>query len=461
MIDVTPLKGKTVAVMGLGRSGFASARALTLSGARVLTWDDDAEARAAAEAASLVISDLRRADFGEVTALVLSSGIPDRHPDPHPVAARAEAAGCEILCDVELLFRAQPQAAYIGVTGTNGKSTTTSLIGHILARAERAIQVGGNLGPPALEMEPLGAGGTYVLELSSYQLERAPTMRFNVAVLLNLSPDHLDRHGGMAGYVAAKRRIFGNQRFTDTAVIGVDDSASRSIFGELFAQRDRRVVPISGERRVDGGIYVERGVLCDDTGGARGRAIEVSVVPTLPGTHNWQNAAAAFAVARATGVAEQTIAAGIETYPGLAHRQERVAEIGGVLYVNDSKGTNADATARALGCYDAVYWIAGGVPKEGGIEPLAPYFGRIRHAFLIGQSADAFARTLEGRVSYTLAGELGQAVRHAHVRARDDKAEGAAVLLSPAAASFDQFSGFEERGDAFRDLVAELEAGGA
>ncbi|MBI4184758.1 MAG: UDP-N-acetylmuramoyl-L-alanine--D-glutamate ligase [Proteobacteria bacterium] len=460
MIEVAELKGRRVAVMGLGRSGMASALALRASGAEVLAWDDKPAARDAARDAGLPLADLGKADFAGVALLVLSPGIPDRLPAPHPVAARASAAGCEIVCDVELLCRARPEAAYFGVTGTNGKSTTTTLIGHILRRAERRVAVGGNLGPPALGLEPLGPGGTYVLELSSYQLERSPTLRCDVAVLLNLSPDHLERHGGMDGYVAAKRRIFQRQRASDTAIVGVDDGLSRRLRDELLARADRRVVAVSGTGRVAGGIYADAGRLCDESEGRRREAVAVAELPALPGSHNWQNAAAAFAAARATGVARETIVDGLRAFPGLAHRQERVAEIGGVAYVNDSKGTNADATARALACYEAIYWIAGGVPKEGGIEPLRPHFRRLRHAYLIGQSAPDFARTLGSEVPHTLAGDLAAAVGAAHARAQAEGIPGAVVLLSPAAASFDQFANFEARGDAFRALVRRLAEGG-
>ncbi len=298
---------------------------------------------------------------------MLSPGIPHTHPKPHPVAAAARAAGVPIIGDVELLVQSAPDAGYVGVTGTNGKSTTTALIGHILAASGRRVEVGGNLGTAALSLEPLDRNGTYVLELSSYQLELTPSLACDVAILLNITPDHLDRHGGMAGYVAAKRRIFEHQQPADAAVVGIDDEICRGIAGEVRRARCQTVVPISAERAVEGGVYVVDGILTDDTEAKAARVMEMRRAPRLPGRHNWQNAAAAFAAARRAGVSADAAAAGIASFPGLAHRQELIAAIDGIRYVNNSKATNADAAAKALACYDAIYWIAGGLPKAGGI----------------------------------------------------------------------------------------------
>ena len=456
MIRVRPFAGRTVAVMGLGKSGMATAKALAASGAEVWAWDDNAERRAEAKQAGIPVVDLHKKDLAAATTLVLSPGIPHTHPKPHPVAARARAAGLEIIGDVELLGRSQRAAAYVGITGTNGKSTTTALIGHVLSLAGRQVQVGGNLGTPVLELQPLEEGGIYVLEMSSYQLELMHSIKFDVGVLTNISPDHLDRHGGMAGYVAAKCRIFRRQTAPRTAVVGVDDASARGICDELLAVRDRIIVPISAERRVERGVYVLEGMLIDDSGGMAIDVADLTTIPTLPGRHNWQNTAAAYAAARAFGVQPSAIAASLSSFPGLAHRQELVAVIDGVRYVNDSKATNADAAEKALACYERIYWIAGGRPKEGGIEPLRPHFQRVVHAYLIGEAAAEFAKTLEGAVDYTLAGSLDRAVAAASEAARHGRCSGAVVLLSPACASWDQFADFEARGRAFRMLVEAL-----
>jgi UDP-N-acetylmuramoylalanine--D-glutamate ligase len=452
MIDVTGFKNERIAVLGLARSGLAAAEALKKGGARVLAWDDSAARRDAAAALGLPLADLAKTDLSGVKALVLSPGIPSMFPSPHQVAARARAAGIDIISDIELLARSRRAARYAGITGTNGKSTTTALLGHILRQAGRRVAVGGNLGIAALQLDSLDADGIYVLELSSYQLELTYTLSCDVAVLLNITPDHLDRHGGMAGYIAAKERIFTNQSARQAAVIGLDDAICRAIADQLAAT-GHRIVPISVEEKAPGGVYVIGGRLVDDIDHAQAAVLDLVEAARLPGRHNWQNAAAAFAAARCLGIDAATAAAGIKTFPGLAHRQELIATIDGVRYVNDSKATNADAAAKALACYDDICWIAGGVAKEGGIASLSPYFPRIRHAFLIGEAAPAFAATLSGQVPFTRAGDLANAVRAAHDLAQP----GSTVLLSPACASFDQFTDFEARGDAFRRLVAALE----
>jgi UDP-N-acetylmuramoylalanine--D-glutamate ligase len=406
----------------------------------------------------VTLVDLYQCNWRELTTLVLSPGIPHLHPSPHPVAELAKRNGVEIVCDVELLGRSQRAASYIGVTGTNGKSTTTALIGHLLEAAGYTVEVGANLGRPALDLAPLGHGGVYVLEMSSYQLELTFSITFDVAVLLNVSPDHLDRHGGMDGYVAAKRRIFNRQTAPRTAVIGVDDRWCVDIHRALVEGADQVVVPISTTRRLPQGVFVVDGRLYDAMAADVIEAVDLRPIATLPGAHNWQNAAAAYAAARAINVDRAKIAAAMATYPGLPHRQELVAEIDGVRFVNDSKATNADAAAKALACYDAIYWIAGGRAKQGGIEPLVPLFPRLRRAYLIGEAAAEFARTLDGRADYLPCGDLATAVRAAFADARAAANPGAVVLLSPACASFDQFADFEARGAAFRELVTSLVA---
>jgi len=454
MVPVTAYKDKDVAVLGLARTGLAAAAALQAGGARVHAWDDAEPARSAAKAKGIPVDEPARLGWHAMAALVMSPGIPHSHPKPHPAAAAARAAGVPVIGDIELLVKSAPAARYVGITGTNGKSTTTALIGHILEASGRMVAVGGNLGTPALSLAPLGEDGVYVLEMSSYQLELTPSLDCDVAVLLNVTPDHLERHGGMSGYVAAKRRIFANQNSSQTAVVGVDDEICRGIATELDHGKRQKVVPISAEHAVEGGVYVVGGVMTDHTSATATPVMEMQRAPRLPGRHNWQNAAAAFAAARQVGVTAAAAAAGIESFPGLAHRQELVATIDGVRYVNDSKATNADAAAKALVCYDAIYWIAGGLAKEGGIAALKPLFPRIRHAFLIGAAAPEFARTLGTIVPHRTSGDLASAVAEARTQALADGVEGAVVLLSPACASFDQFANFEARGDTFRAQVA-------
>ncbi len=454
MIDLHFFAGLPVAVLGLGKSGLAAARALHAAGAEVWAWDDSEDARAKARAAEVPLVDLNQVNWMEVTSLILSPGIPHSFPEPHPVVAAAKRHNVEIIGDIELLARAQRDARYVGITGTNGKSTTTALIGHILQLAGRAVEVGGNLGTPALTLDALYTDGIYVLEMSSYQLELTFSITFDVAVLLNISPDHLDRHGGLEGYIDAKRQIFHRQTKPRSAIVGVDDEICAKIYGELKTADEQEVIGISGARQVPGGVYVQNGVLIDDTQGARAPVMDLNEVASLPGSHNWQNAAAAFAACKAIGVEPPVIAACLRSFPGLAHRQQIVAVIDGVPYVNDSKATNADAAAKALACYDRILWIAGGRAKEGGLAGLEPYYGRIAHAFLIGEAAADFAAVLRDHVPVSLSGTIAQAVPAAAEAA--SRLPGSVVLLSPACASFDQFANFEQRGEAFAKAVEAL-----
>src|SRR5437764_5189757 len=456
MIVVDNFRGRPVGVLGLAKSGRAAAQALAAGGAEVLAWDDNAAVRDALSVA-LPLHDLTTADWRDIPALILSPGIPHSFPEPHPAVVRAREAGAEIIGDIELLGRAQPEARYIGITGTNGKSTTTALIGHILAAAEKRVEVGGNLGTPALSLAPLGRDGSYVLEASSFQLELITSLAFDIAVLLNITPDHLDRHGDMEGYVAAKRRIFARQTKAAVAIVGVDDPISRDLCDELRRAGPARIVPISVLQPVSGGVYIDAGWLVDALGTKPERVLDLALAERLPGAHNWQNAAVAYAVACACGVDTATAMTAICSFPGLAHRQELVGTIDGVRYINDSKATNADATEKALLCYPVIYWIAGGLAKAGGIAPLAPHFGRLRHTFLIGRATEEFAATLGGSVPFTRCGDLATAVAAASAQARHDGVPDAVVLLSPACASYDQFKNFEERGDTFRRLVAGLD----
>ena len=456
--------GRRYAVLGLGRNGAPAALALAAMGAEVVAWDDDpAACRSLVPGeGSLVLRDPLATDFA-FDALVLSPGIPHILPAPHPVTVRARAAGVPILSDVELLFRAVriagSRARFVGITGTNGKSTTTALLAHILAGAGVPAAAGGNLGPAALALPLLPDDGVYVLEMSSYMLERIETVRFDAAAMLNLSPDHLDRHGGMAGYAAAKRAIFDRQGAGDLAVVGADDALSCDLAAELRT-RPAQVVAVSGTAPADSGCAAD--ICCADgmLRDATGLILPMAEAPALPGAHNAQNAAAAAALAFGLGVGRAAVSRGIASFPGLPHRQQQIARIDGITFVNDSKATNADAAACALGCYPRLVWIAGGLVKEGGIASLAPFFPRIARAFLIGRDAPALAATLAAAdVPHVIAGTLEDAVPAAFAAAI--AAAAPVVLLSPACASFDQFSGFDARGARFAALVAGLDGGAA
>ncbi|MDR3435789.1 UDP-N-acetylmuramoyl-L-alanine--D-glutamate ligase [Telmatospirillum sp.] len=450
------LQGKTVAVMGLGKSGTSAARVLAESGARVLAWDDNPAAQATGRDNGLTVTDLATADLSDLTLMVWSPGIPHTHPRVHPVAEKVRRLGVKMVCDIDLLARANPEAQVIGITGTNGKSTTTTLTAHIINESGRPTAAGGNLGTPALDLPALDRTGTYVLELSSYQLELLDRTAFDAAVLLNITPDHLARHGGLEGYVAAKASLFERMRKDATAIVGVDDSHGQDICARLRQTGHVKVVPISAVRPVAGGIFAVDGALVDDTDGQARQIAALRTLPHLPGRHNWQNACAAYGAARAVGIDIEAIGEGLASYPGLAHRQELIARIGGIAYVNDSKATNADAVEKALVCYDDIYWILGGQAKEGGIVSLDPLFGRIRKAFLIGDATEEFARTLDGKVAFERCVTLATALARAHAAAQADAIADAVVLLSPACASWDQFTSFEHRGDVFRQLVTAL-----
>lgn len=453
MITISHYKNKQVAVFGLGKAGMSAVKALHASGARVLAWDDSEKAQAALLALKLAGVSVARPetyDWNAVDVLVLSPGVPLTHPVPHPVVKLAQGK-CPIICDVELLYQANTGAGFIGITGTNGKSTTTALIAHILKEAGVPCEVGGNLGIPALDLEVLSEG-YYVLEMSSYQLDLLEQMRFDIALWLNISPDHLDRHGGIDGYVAAKKHIFDRQTSDDYIVIGVDDSRSVEVYGHLQKER-RKVTPISNRRKTSGGVAVMDSVIYDDMDSTAGE-IKLGELKHLCGSHNAQNIAAAFAVVKRAGVDEAVIVKAVRSFKGLRHRMQYVKQIDGVAYINDSKATNAEAASKALASYDNIYWIAGGMPKAGGITSLKEFFPRIKHAFLMGQAQDEFAQTLEGLVKFSKCDTLETAFQKAQQYAVEDK-NSPVVLLSPACASFDQWPNFEVRGDAFCAMVGE------
>ncbi len=463
MITSHSYKGKKTAVFGLARTGISAARALLAGGAQVVAWDDAQTRRTEAQALlgdMLSLVDPGQLDWTGISALVLSPGVPLHHPAPHPVVQAARKAGGEIIGDIELFFRARresfPATKLALVTGTNGKSTTTALIGHLAREAGLQVQIGGNIGTAALDLDMLAPGGVYVLEMSSYQLDLTGPNLADVVVWLNITPDHIDRHGSLAGYVAAKRRIFDGLASKGVAIVGVDDPESRNVCNKLQAD-GVNAVPVSiGHAPRTPGIYVLDGILWDALSAEPDQVMDLRPLARLPGAHNWQNAASAYGAARALGISRENIVRGLKSFAGLAHRMEEVGQVRGVRFINDSKATNADATARALACYDGVYVILGGVPKAGGIDSLASFFPRIRKAYLIGQAAPAFATALQGRVAYQMCGDMANAVA---ASAKDTAgAEAAVVLLSPACASFDQFENFEARGDVFRALVAEYAA---
>jgi UDP-N-acetylmuramoylalanine--D-glutamate ligase len=464
MIPVRGFEDKTVAVFGLGRTGLTAARALIAGGAKVALWDEKPASREAAAAEGFPVVDLQAADWRQFDALMLSPGVPLTHPKPHWTVEKAKAAGVEIVGDVELFARTVNAAPVhkrpkiIAITGTNGKSTTTALIGHLCASAGRDTRVGGNIGLGVLGLEDMHGGAVYVLELSSYQLDLTSSLKPDAVVLLNISPDHLDRHGGMDGYIAAKRRIFLNQGKGDTAIIGVDDPWCQQICTEITAANRRTIWPISAGKAMGRGVYALQGVLYDATGERVVEVADLLRARSLPGRHNWQNAAAAYAAARAIGISASDAVDGLMTFPGLAHRMETVGRLGRVRFVNDSKATNADAARQAMSSYPKFYWIAGGVAKAGGIDDLKDLFPRIAKAYLIGEAANVFAVTLAGKAEVKMSGTLDKAVQQAYADAAAS-GEDAIVLLSPACASFDQFSDFEARGEAFRAAVNALAGG--
>jgi UDP-N-acetylmuramoylalanine--D-glutamate ligase len=373
----------------------------------------------------------------------------------------ARTAGVEIVGDVELFARAVAAAPehkrprVVAITGTNGKSTTTALIGHMLAQAGRDTRVGGNIGWGVLGLEPMHGGAVYVLELSSYQLDLTSSLRPDVAIILNITPDHLDRHGGMEGYAAAKRRVLLNQGKGDTAVIGVDDDWGQRICTEITAANRRTIWPISARKAMGRGVYALQGRLYDATDGRVTEVADLTTARSLPGRHNWQNAAAAYAAVRALGVPVEEAVEGLMSFPGLAHRMETIGTVGGVRFVNDSKATNIDAARQAMSSYPRFRWIAGGRPKTG-IGCLSDLFGAVTGAYLIGEAAADFGRTLTGKAPAVQCGTIDEAVKQAFADARASGEADPIVLFSPACASFDQFTDFEARGEAFRAAVHAL-----
>ena len=504
MIPVTTFARKTVAVFGLGGSGLVTAKALALGGATVAAWDDGEAARAAAGKDGVRLEDLSKVDdWRRFAALVLAPGVPLTHPEPHWTVKAAQAAKVPVIGDIELFCRERnryaPFCPFVAITGTNGKSTTTALIAHLLKTDKRDVQLGGNIGVPILALEPPAPARFYVVEMSSFQIDLTPSLKPSVGVLLNITPDHLDRHGTMESYAAIKERLVAR---AEQSVVNVEDDWCRQIAERI--QRRRFVYTFSTDEEYQGGYHPAGGKLRFDQEKMREELVDLTTARALRGRHNAQNACAAAAAlgalggmlapaswnpfmrkdmslqrrlfeherdfARrmnaprkilldpaATARRRQALQAAFDSFPGLAHRMEEIGRAGKVLFINDSKATNADSTEKALATWERdIFWIVGGKPKEGGIAPLAPLFPRVAKAYLVGASSDGFAATLQGRVPFERSGTIEAALAAAARDAAACDGPEPVVLLSPACASYDQFKNFEVRGDAFRALVADL-----
>lgn len=459
MITISTFKDQKVAVFGLGLSGISAAKALMAGGARVSAFDDSEQGRSAAVKNDIPVVDLAKADWSEFAALVLAPGVPLTHPKPHWTVELAKAKGVEIIGDTELFFRAHQdmasKAKIVAITGTNGKSTTSALLAHTLSHAGRKVELGGNIGRGVLDLEPFCDDRIYVIEFSSFQIDLTPSLKPAVAILLNITPDHLDRHGTLQNYANVKQRIFANLDADSLAVVGVDDEHCRNIASAL--QGDFSIQPISATGPLENGIGLNEGVLEVRNGQEIETGLSLDGMASLRGSHNGQNAAAAYATAKFLGLSDNEIEQGLRTFPGLPHRMELVGNHGPVLFINDSKATNADAAAKALASFKDIFWIAGGRQKDGGIEGLEKFYPNITKVYLIGECASEFAATLEGALPYEDYGTLDNAVAAAAKDAQSSSATEPLVLLSPAAASYDQFANFTIRGDTFRDTVSSLQ----
>lgn len=463
MIPVQGVAGKTIAVLGLGRSGLATAVALQAGGATVVAWDDSPTADEKAAQIGAALRDLtKEGAFSDVSALITSPGIPHLYPEPHPAIARAMAEGCPVDNDIGLFFRSfateqwdnfETTPKVIAVTGSNGKSTTSALIHHILEQAGRPAQLAGNIGRGVLDIDEAHDGEVIVLELSSYQTDLARALTPDVAVFTNLTPDHLDRHAGMGGYFAAKRRLFA-EGGPDRAVIGVDEPEGRYIANQLSeGPTDDRVIRVSSGSKLAGdgwNIFARKGFLSENRKGRQVASIDLRTIAGLPGAHNHQNACAAYAACRSIGIGPRVIEQALHSFAGLPHRSQLIAQRDGVRFVNDSKATNVDSAAKALTAFDKIRWICGGLEKEGGLDALLPAPNVVK-AYVIGREASAFAMKLKG-LDVEVCGDMATAV----ARAAADAQSGETVLLAPAAASFDQYDSFEKRGDDFADNVARV-----
>ncbi|MCF6321606.1 MAG: UDP-N-acetylmuramoyl-L-alanine--D-glutamate ligase [Rhizobiaceae bacterium] len=457
MIPVTTFADQNVALFGLGGSGMIAARALMRGGARVSAYDDNVDSVEKAKSGGINTCDLRQCDFDKFDQLVLAPGVPLTHPNPHWSVELAEAANVPVIGDIEL-FCAQrreiaPQSTLIAITGTNGKSSTTALISHVLQSAGRKVEMGGNIGRAVLDFDELSNDTIYVVEVSSYQVDLAPGIDADIGILLNVSPDHLDRHGSMENYAAIKERLV---QKSASAILGVDDEWCRAIAKRL----DEASIPltrVSVREQLEQGVYTGEGAIYYAQNGPGEKVADLTGIGPLRGFHNAQNACVAWRACRSAGLSNEEIQAGFENYPGLEDRMEELGNVGNILIVNDSKGTNADATNMALGSYERIYWIAGGLAKEGGIESLRPHFSKVAKAYLIGEAAPVFAGTLGADVEFEISGTLEKALCHAVADAKKDNGSERVILMSPACASFDQFPSYAVRGERFRQLVQQID----
>lgn len=457
MIPASTFSGRRVAVFGLGRSGTATCQSLAAGGATVLAWDESERSREQARSDGVELVDLKAADWSSIDCLVLAPGVPLTHPEPHWSVERARQASIEIVGDIEVFARERaaiaPESHFVAITGTNGKSTTTALIAHVLRAAGKDVQMGGNIGVPILSLEPPAANRFHVIEMSSYQIDLTPTLEPSVGVLLNVSPDHIDRHGTFENYAAIKARVPAEAK---AAVLGVDDTMVARIAKDLVGASPNTTLIATRSKLVDG-YYFEDSRIYRAGDGARYIVADLDGLSTLRGLHSAQNVMAAYATLEALGVSTAGFADALASFPGLAHRMEEIARRDEVVFVNDSKATNAESAAVALASFEHdIFWICGGRAKEGGIASLSAYFPRIAHAYLIGESEDDFAAQLQGRVDFTRCGTLEVATAAAARDATKANGEEPVVLLAPACASFDQYPSFEVRGDHFRDIVQAL-----
>ncbi|MFT7088025.1 MAG: UDP-N-acetylmuramoylalanine--D-glutamate ligase [Rickettsiales bacterium] len=448
---------KKFIVFGLGISGKAAVDFLLKQGFEVLAGDDNLKSltKLPKNPHLKIIENINEINWQGIESLVLAAGINLKYPKPHPIVLEAEKNHCPIVCDVEILFLFNQTANFIGITGTNGKSTTTALTGHIFDATNKPHTIGGNIGLAALSLPRLNQGGTYVIEASSYQLDLVQKTKFHISNLLNITPDHIDHHGGMENYISAKKRIFQNQTKEDFAIIGIDNKDSRKVFEDLKNDQNfkAKLIPISTKEIIEGGISI----IGDDLHNIDGEIFNLKN-RLLKGEHNSQNIAFAFANSFLSGIEPKQIIPAIENFQGLKHRMELVANIDGINFINDSKATNAESTENALKSFENIYWIVGGKSKDGGIEMLKPYFPKVKYAFLIGESMDEFVKTLDKKVELVKCKDLEIAFKLAHQMALKDSSPEKNILLSPSCASFDQWKSFEERGEFFCDLVKKIES---
>ena len=456
MIKVTTYKDKNVIVLGLGKTGQVAARALMAGGANVIVWDDSQSSLAQASVQGFTVADPSMFDWDNIDALLVSPGIPLNYPAPHPLVENARNLGVPIISDIDLLRTEQNQCKFIGITGTNGKSTTTSLIGHILEQNYYEAAVGGNIGIAALDLNPLTEEGFYVLELSSYQLDITKNLDLNAAILLNITPDHLKRHGNMMNYANAKKNIFNFHKPGGLAVVGIDTPDSKNIYNSLLSSGHKNLVAITEKKPMKGAIYLSDGCIIDNAFADNEIAIDQLTFESIVPRQNFENLAAAYAVLRHFGLSRQMIVHSLKSFQSLAHRQELTARIDRITFINDSKATNVPAVEQALKNYNNMYLILGGRSKGESLKPIIKYADKINHIFLIGEAADSFAVQLEDEISYTIVYNMEEAVNSARTMALNAPKSSPVVILSPACESYDQFNNFEHRGDTFKQIVANL-----